>query len=124
MAFADFTIVAHPDFEKDSITHTELRRLYLGITHSLGKENITPLDMPRGTEARDTFYQAILHKSSTEMDSYWASKVFSGRGFPPHTTTNEKEMISLIQLNPGLIGYLKKGSVPKGLKELNLVKQK
>ncbi len=91
--------------EKASVK--EIKKVYLGKSKSLSSGyKVKPIALMQGSATRDEFNQTVLKKSDSQLKSYWAKLIFTGKGHPPKEFTSDQEVISEVSSNPKLIGYI------------------
>jgi ABC-type phosphate transport system substrate-binding protein len=105
---------------KSSITTLSIRQitdLFLGkVTRFPNGVPATPIDQAEGSAVRDDFYKATTGKSPAQIKAYWSKIIFTGRGQPPPTVTNNIEVKKRVVENPTAIGYIDKASVDDSVK--------
>jgi ABC-type phosphate transport system substrate-binding protein len=79
---------------------------------------VIPIDQVEGSLARDEFYAAYAAKSPAQIKSYWAKIIFTGRGQPPKTASNDVDIRKLIAANPQAISYIERSAVDSSVKVL------
>lgn len=101
--FADVAVIVHPN-NTSSLTEEDIKRIFLGKQHKFpsGSEAI-----PLATigEVNDEFNELVLGRNSSQIQSYWAKIVFTGRGSPPKVV-DESSVIELIKNNKNAISYV------------------
>ena len=111
--FADVAVIVHPDNSVE-ITQTEIERIFLGKSSQFsdGSEAI-----PINTigSVNDEFNERVLGRSSSQIQSYWAKLVFTGKGAPPKEV-DEASVIELIKNNKNAIAYIDGGKVTDDVK--------
>ena len=65
------------------LSKSKVKMLFKGKVKRLNNEKFKLADWDENSSIRKAFYQAVLGKSVSEMNGYWASRVFSGKGKPP-----------------------------------------
>ena len=75
-----------------------------------------PIDQAEGSAVRDEFYGKATGKTATQIKAYWAKIIFTGRGQPPPSVSNDIEMKKRISENPAAIGYIDRSLVDSSLK--------
>lgn len=118
LASAQTLIVASDTSPLASLSKSEVRQLYMGNAGSVGNAKVTLLDMPDGSAVRQSFYNSVAGKSESQLKSYWARMIFTGRGSPPKQVRSPKEMARTLKANPQALGYLKEDDLQPGLKVL------
>jgi ABC-type phosphate transport system substrate-binding protein len=70
-----------------------------------------PVDQAEGAAVRDEFYSKVVGKTAAQIKAYWSKIIFTGRGQPPPTVSNNIEMKKRISDNPAAIGYIDRSMV-------------
>ncbi|GAL03346.1 hypothetical protein ACFFLZ_00935 [Photobacterium aphoticum] len=112
--------------ELPPLTKSKARMLYKGKTKKInGSIKIILVDLPETSIHREEFYNMLLGKSVTQMNGYWASLSFSGKGAPPEELSSDdiKEIIEWLNANPNGIAYAPINAVPENANILITVLQ-
>ena len=112
--------------EIPALTKSKARMLYKGRTKKLnGSIKIVLVDLPEKSIHREEFYNMLLGKSVSQMNGYWASLSFSGKGTPPEELSSDdiKEIIEWLNKNPNGIAYAPVTAVPENANILITVLQ-
>lgn len=115
---AETLVVAADGSNLASLSKSDLRQLYMGNTSRAGGHKVTLLDMPEGSALRKSFYNTVAGKNESQLKSYWARMIFTGKGTPPRQVRDPKEMAHTLKSNPQALGYLKEHDLQPGLKVL------
>lgn len=75
-----------------------------------------PIDQAEGLAVRDEFYEKVLGRTAAQMKAYWSKIIFTGRGQPPPTVSNDIEMKKRISENPTAIGYIDRSLVDNSVR--------
>jgi ABC-type phosphate transport system substrate-binding protein len=70
-----------------------------------------PVDQAEGSAVRDEFYNKVVGRTAAQIKAYWSKIIFTGRGEPPPTVSNNIEMKKRISENPAAIGYIDRSLV-------------
>jgi ABC-type phosphate transport system substrate-binding protein len=70
-----------------------------------------PIDQAEGSAVRDEFYDKVAGRSAAQIKAYWSKIIFTGRGQPPPSVSNNVEMKKRIGENPAAIGYIDRSMV-------------
>jgi ABC-type phosphate transport system substrate-binding protein len=90
----------------------EIERIFLGKTSRFPDGSAaTAYGLPKGSAERQAFARRYLGRSESQLNSYWARRVFAGKQQPPKTTNNATEMKQKVAGNPNAIGYLDSADV-------------
>lgn len=114
---AEVAVIVHPSVAA-SASANDIERLFLGKTKSLGGTKLVPLNLDKGTPARDEFNEKVLKKSDSQLKSYWSRLVFTGKAQPPKTVASEAEAVQLVSTNPNMIAYVSNAAVSADVKVL------
>lgn len=103
---AEQVVIVHPDNPAPP-SETEIKRLYLAKAKSFSDGTLAiPLNHQDSSEARKAFDKNVLGKSESQMKSYWAKLVFTGKATPLKQATSDDEILELVSKNPSAIGYI------------------
>jgi len=113
VAFAEqVAIITHPDYKGSSISQSDLKNIFLGKKKTLPEgDKVTPVDQPEGSAVREEFYSKVVKKKPRKLKSYWAKKIFSGKGTPPKVIGDDSAVLDWVTSHPGTLGYVKKSAV-------------
>lgn len=116
-AEAELAVVVNVDNPTDSITFEELINVFLGKSRQLaGGTKVVPLDQIEGEAARIEFYDKVIKKSPSQLNSYWSRLIFAGKGRPPYAVTDDQEVLEFVSANPSMIGYVDMTAVDDSVK--------
>ncbi|PSU46859.1 hypothetical protein C9J12_16745 [Photobacterium frigidiphilum] len=99
-----------------ALSKSKARMLYKGKTKKInGSLKIILVDLPVNSIHREEFYSMLLGKSISQMNGYWASLSFSGKGKAPEELNSDdiKSIIEWLNNNPNGIAYAPIESVPE-----------
>jgi hypothetical protein len=107
----DFRIVVHP---KNPIAH--LSKEFLSdaflkkTTRWKDGESLQPADLRPDSSARKRFSESVLKRSVAAVRSYWAQRIFSGRGVPPPELDSDDAVVAYVLKQRGGVGYVSAGA--------------
>lgn len=100
------SVIVHPS-NAAALDNGAIKKIFLGKSKSFpGGGSAVPVSLAEGTAGTTAFNKGIISKSASQLKSYWAKLVFTGKATPPKTVDNDAEMIALISANPNMIGYI------------------
>ncbi|MBN1781243.1 phosphate ABC transporter substrate-binding protein [bacterium] len=67
---------------------------------------IIPVDQVFKSKTHEAFCDIILNKSGDAVNSYWCTRIYSGRDTPPVRLSSDKEVLEYVAGNAGAIGYI------------------
>lgn len=107
---AGVDIIVHPTNAAD-INQAMVKKLFTGKAKSFpGGERAIPIAQAEGSDVTIEFNKKVVKKSDSQLKAYWSKLVFTGKGTPPKTVSNNQEVIDLISKNPNMIGIVIQGS--------------
>lgn len=121
-ARADYHIVVSDDSPLVKLSQTEALHLFMGRNRALpdGRPAIT-YDLAESKQ-RAGFYLALAGLTPSQLNSYWARLMFSGRNLPPDRLDSEAEMVAALRADPRAIGWLPDTHALKGLRTILVLK--
>ena len=100
----DIVVVVNSESELEQLDKRTLRNLYMG---GINRYRLTPLALSTGMTTRIIFNTKVLGLTESRIQSYWAQMRFSGgRARPPREVTSLDDLLSLIESNPDMVGYV------------------
>ena len=93
-------VIVHPD-APDTPSVAAVASIFLGLDRSLA-----PTDLQGWPTAREHFYRELTRKNEGQLKSYWAARIFTGKGRPPRTVKDQSAMLDYVASNPQAIGYV------------------
>lgn len=103
---AEVAIIINPK-NPNSVTVSEIKRIFLGKLKKFPNgSKAMPINQGNDTTARQEFDRKVLGKSASQIKSYWAKVVFSGKGGPPTELSTAAEVIEYVSQNSNGIGYV------------------
>ncbi|QEP44403.1 hypothetical protein D5085_15475 [Ectothiorhodospiraceae bacterium BW-2] len=109
-------VVVSPQSEVSQLTKSEVINLYMGRQRTLGEGRIAlPVELAGNNALKAQFYQQLMEREISEINSYWARLIFSGQNSPPRQLASLAEIRQSVRDNPGAIGYLPAGEELSGL---------
>lgn len=115
-------IIINKSVASQEVSVDQLRQLFLNqASLTVDGHSLEPLDAPESSNSRKAFYEKVIHQSAIQLKSYWARMIFTGKGFPPATTSTESEVETSIAHDQNKIGYLSYKPKNPDLKILKVV---
>ncbi len=111
-----FAIVVGKSSPIDELNEREVTRIFLAKTTRLHeKENISPHELSNEA-TQEAFYREISGKSLSQINAYWTTLIFTGKGRPPKKIGALTQLIEVINNNPNSITYLPTNQVTDAMK--------
>lgn len=114
---ADVVAIVSVRSSVTALDKTQVADIFLGKeSHFPNGVNAVPIDQAEGSAVRDEFYAKIAGETAAQIKAYWSKIIFTGRGQPPPSVSNDIEMKKRISKNPDAIGYIDRSSVDKSVR--------
>ena len=110
-------VIANPSVKMDSISASELKSVFLEEKSSLAGSHVEPV-LTRSGPAHDAFLWQYLGKTDSDLQTYYRSLVFTGRGAMPKTLNSDAEVVAYVARTSGAIGYISPESGAEGVRTL------
>jgi ABC-type phosphate transport system substrate-binding protein len=106
---ADISVVVAKTNPINALTEKEIVAIYMGKTKAFPSgEFAQPIDQNDQSSVKPEFYRKMTNRSVSQINSYWARLVFTGRYVPPITIKSEAEIMSYVAQNNSAIAYVEK----------------
>ena len=106
-ASGELAIIVNSNNQVAEITAEQVASIFLGKTRRLPDgTKVIPIDQFEGEKPRAEFYNKVVQKSQSQLNSYWSRLIFTGKGQPPFAVTGDSEVLEFIASNPNMIGYV------------------
>jgi ABC-type phosphate transport system substrate-binding protein len=118
-ASAEVVVIGNRSIKVDKLTLEDVGKLWLGEMKWLTTgERARVVDQKAGSKIRRAFYAQVANKSERQLRSYWAKRVFTGRGAPPRVLSDDDAVKLWVATTPGGLGYVDGGVVDDSVKVL------
>lgn len=108
---SDFVIIVNSANPTEDLSRQEVARMFLKQRARWDHgERVRPVDLSGSWKVRDDFSLAVFRRTTRDIEEHWKRMVFSGRDVPPPEKGSEQEILDYVELNPGAIGYLSRGT--------------
>lgn len=118
IAFAGTSVIINPADAGAGLSQADAKKVYLGKKKSLPSgAKAQPVDQVGGSAMRNGFLSTVVGKSESQYKSFWAKKVFTGKGKPPAEKADDAAVKAHVASTPGAVGYIDSGSLDGTVKE-------
>lgn len=117
---ADVVFIANPSVQLDTISKSEIKKIYLGHRLAWPDGNPIKLTIQEKSDIQNEFTKTYIQKTESQFLFYWRRLLFTGKGIFPKPFPSEKEMISYVAHTKGAIGYVSSGSVAENVKIIHI----
>lgn len=116
-AQAEIVVISNHQLPVTNLSRDEVYRIYLGKTKFLPNgTKVIPIDQKMGAVSRSQFYKAVIHKTETEIKSYWSRVIFTGQGNPPLQQDDDLAVKEMVAKDAHCLGYIDKSLVDQSVK--------
>ncbi len=118
-AQAQTVVIVNASVPSSTFSVEEVMDVYtLNKTHWDNGARVTVFDLKEG-QAKRAFYEYI-GMTEDDLQRIWLRKQFTGRARPPHSLSNETELVERVGKTPGGIGYASESAV-RGKKNVRII---
>lgn len=108
-----FVLIVSPDNSVDAVDREFVANAYLKKSDEWPDGKVVlPIDLDDSFPARAAFTREVLHKTKSQLRSYWDQQIFSGKGTPPPEASSAQAVVQYVLAHPGAIGYIPAGESP------------
>jgi ABC-type phosphate transport system substrate-binding protein len=105
-------VVVNPESGVESLSRNEVINIFLGRFRQFPTGNAAlPIDLSREDPIRREFYQRLVGKTPSEINSYWSRLILSGKTRPPLQVERVEDARALIRGSVSAIAYLERSQV-------------
>jgi ABC-type phosphate transport system substrate-binding protein len=106
------SVIINPADAGAGLTEGQAKKVYLGKSKKLPSgAKALPVDLAGGSPVRDQFLNTVVGKSESQYKSFWAKRVFTGKGSAPAEKASDAEVKAFVSSTPGAVGYIDSGSL-------------
>ncbi len=119
-AHADVIIICHPAVSADTLSRTEVKKIFLGkkLVWDDGQE--IRFVIMKKSDAHEIFVKTYTQKTPSQFRRYWKKLVFTGKGSAPKSFHTEAELIQYVAETASAIGYVASETRPENVKILKI----
>jgi hypothetical protein len=111
-AHAEVAVIINPAASV-APSQSDVANIFLGKDKSL-----KGVDQKDWNPTKDKFYSAVTSKNESQLKSYWSGLVFTGKGQPLTSITDDAAVVAKVSAEADAIGYVDKGAVTDKVKVL------
>lgn len=115
-SFAGGVVVVHPS-NAAAFDSKTVQRIFLGKLNSFSTgEKVIAVDLQESLDIHKQFSEKVLKKKQSQLKSYWAKLVFTGKGKPPKKVDSAAAIITAIKEDSNTIAYMDASDVTDDVK--------
>ena len=110
--WADVAVIVNPNVIT-APSQSDVANVFLGKDKTL-----KGVDQKDWGPTKEKFYSAVTSKNESQLKSYWSGLVFTGKGQPLTSVSDDAAVIAKVSVEPDTIGYVDNTSVTDKVKVL------
>ena len=112
----EIAVVVNKSSTLNQLDKREVANIFLAKKSRLANNRkIMPVEL-HNEDYQKSFYLGISGKTLSQVNSYWTTLIFTGKGRPPKKVSGIDELVDVIQKNPDAISYLPLERITGGMK--------
>jgi TonB family protein len=115
---SDVKVIANSSVKADTISAAELKRVFLEEKISLGDGTHVEPVLEKDGPVHEAFLQEYLGISEDDLQAYYRTLLFTGRGFMPKVLGSDAQVVAHVARTRGAIGYVSSAASVVGVKTL------
>jgi ABC-type phosphate transport system substrate-binding protein len=117
---ADIKLIVNQDAPVSAVSADELKSVFLIGRTSLSDGSHAEPVLEKDGAAHEFFVKTYLGKSSSALQTYYRTLVFTGKGSMPKSFGKDAEVVAYVAKTKGAIGYVSADADTAGVKVLDL----
>ncbi len=102
---ADMVVVVAKNSSIAELTERQIKRIFLSKTRRLDGSRIQTLELSN-VDLKAQFYEKVAGKNLRQLNSYWTTLIFTGKGKPPKNVDKAEALLNELSGNPSAIAYM------------------
>ena len=102
----EMVVVVHKDSSVEQLDQHQVANIFLSKTNRMADgSRVMTLELSNA-EYKEVFYKEIAGKTLSQINSYWTTLIFTGKGKPPKAIEKTQSLIDELADNLKAISYL------------------
>jgi hypothetical protein len=118
---ADIAVVVGKNSSVNNIDEREVSNIFLSKTRFLHNGTKVKAFELNNELIKKEFYKAIANKSPSQINSYWTTLIFTGKGRPPRKVQEINRLIQVLNDTPNAIAYLPQEKVTDSMRVVHTI---
>lgn len=110
----DVKVIANSSIRTDTISSSEIKRIFLLEANSLGDGTHVEPVLRRSGSAHEAFLKEFLDTDDNTLHVYYGTLVFTGKAAMPKELDSDADIVKYVARTKGAIGYVSAETVPWG----------
>jgi TonB family protein len=117
---SDIKVIANSSVKSDTISAADLKHVFLEERISLADGTHVEPVIERNGPAHQAFLHEYLGMSDDDLQIYYRTLLFTGRGSKPKELGSDAEVVAYVARTRGAIAYVSRAAGTEGVKTLNI----
>lgn len=103
---AETIIIVNNTVPVSQISETDASNIFLGKKTTWNNGTEINVGILNGGAVHEEILEKVVKKSSSQFETYWKRKIFTGSGQAPSTFAQETELVEFVAATSGAVGYI------------------
>jgi hypothetical protein len=104
---SQLNVIVNKNAGINSLTADEIRQIYLAKRNSFPNgKTVVPIDNNEDSKVFGRFYDKIVHKGGSQLNSYWSRLIFTGKGSPPQQVNDRDDILKMVETDSRAMAYV------------------
>ena len=102
---ASLVVIGSPDLV-GQMNIKDVKKLFLGKKVDFNDGRLTAIELDKSLPEKANFHRLVTKKSLTQLESYWAKQLFTGKGQAPESVMSQEDLKSKVAQGTATVGYI------------------
>jgi TonB family protein len=121
-AAGNIKVIANSNVKASAISLSELKSIFLEERSSFSDGTHVEPVLQKSGPAHETFLGEYVGRGNEELENYYRSLVFTGRGSMPKVLGSDPEVVAYVARTKGAVGYVSAETNTEGVKTLSVMR--
>lgn len=118
----DILVVVSEKSSIQNLKRHEVKRIFLDKTRIVHSGEKIQVVEGVSENVKNEFYSLLANKTKSQLRSYWARQIFTGKGRPPRKIKQDK-LVEYLAQNPNAISYISTEQMNDALRVIYKIKR-
>ena len=116
IAETELVVVVAKNSPVEILNNREVANIFLSRTKQFPNgDRAVPVER-KNNLSRPYFYTRISGKTENQLEAYWTTLIFTGKGKPPKSLKSTEKVLMRLNKHPGTITYMLSNEVTENMK--------
>jgi len=103
-------IICNKEVPDTSLSKNDIKNIFLGMKTKWSDGHKITFVVLKGSEVHEEFVKKYVRKTAFQFNTYWRKRLFTGKGKPPKSFSDEAALLKYIADTHNAIGYISTAS--------------